>query len=56
LDNLSIGGLGLGRADEDDRKKRMDAVVQILKARTKDARALLWERMLTCRRLRVKAW
>ncbi|KAI0134275.1 mediator of RNA polymerase II transcription subunit 1-domain-containing protein [Xylariales sp. AK1849] len=32
LDHLGMGALGLGRADEDDRKKRMDAIVATLKA------------------------
>ncbi|ORY59495.1 mediator of RNA polymerase II transcription subunit 1-domain-containing protein [Pseudomassariella vexata] len=32
LDAISMGALGLGRADEDDRKKRMDALVHMLKA------------------------
>ncbi|KAH8671387.1 mediator of RNA polymerase II transcription subunit 1-domain-containing protein [Xylariales sp. PMI_506] len=32
LDHLSMGSLGIGRADEDDRKKRMEALVAMLKA------------------------
>lgn len=32
FDNISVGGLvgGTNRSDEDDRKKRMDAVIQAL--------------------------
>lgn len=31
LDNLSMGALGLGRADEDERKKRMDTLALMMK-------------------------
>jgi hypothetical protein len=33
LDNLSVGAMGMGRSDEDDRKRRMDAITAILKVR-----------------------
>lgn len=31
LDNISMGGLGMGRSDEDDRKRRMDSISTMLK-------------------------
>lgn len=32
LDNISVGGMGMGRSDEDDRKRRMNAIVAMIKA------------------------
>ncbi|KAK9424412.1 putative Mediator of RNA polymerase II transcription subunit 1 [Seiridium unicorne] len=32
LDNLSVGTMGMGRSDEDDRKRRMDAIIAMIKA------------------------
>lgn len=33
LDNLSVGTMGMGRSDEDDRKRRMDAITAMMKVR-----------------------
>lgn len=32
LDNISMGGMGMGRSDEDDRKRRMNSIVAMIKA------------------------